>query len=53
MLMFDPLYLIMVAVPGLVLSLFATLYTKSTFARYARVASSRGMHHLFRVILRQ
>ena len=38
---FDPLYLIF-ALPGLALSLFATFYTRSTFAKYSQVASRRG-----------
>jgi len=39
---FDPRYLIM-AIPGLLLSLWASFYTKSTFAKYARVGSRRGL----------
>jgi len=31
------------ALPGLLLSLWATVYTKSTFARYSRVVSARRM----------
>jgi hypothetical protein len=36
------LYLLF-ALPGLVLSLWATLYVKSTFGRFARVRSARGL----------
>lgn len=39
---FDPVYLIFM-LPGLVLAGFATWYTRSTFARYSRVASGSGM----------
>lgn len=38
---FDPLYLLF-ALPGLVLALAASMYTKSTFARYAEVPASGG-----------
>ena len=41
MLFFDPVY-ILFALPGLVLSLWASFYTKSSFAKYARVPSARG-----------
>lgn len=40
---FDPAYLVMVLLPGLVLGGMATMYTRSTFARYARVRSSSGL----------
>ena len=40
--MFDPLYL-MLALPGLALALLATWLTRSTFAKYARVAASSGL----------
>ena len=39
---FDPFYMICVGLPALVLSLAASAYTKSTFNKYSRVASSRG-----------
>ena len=42
MLFIDPLYLIMVVAPGLLLSLAASFYTKSTFSKYGRVPSQRG-----------
>lgn len=42
MYMFDPLYLVF-AIPGLILSLLASAYVKSTFSRYSRVPSSRGL----------
>lgn len=42
MIWFDPVYLLF-ALPGLVLSLWATFYVKSTFAKYAHVASRRGL----------
>ena len=37
----DPTYLLF-ALPGLLLSLWASFYTKSTFAKYSRVRSARG-----------
>jgi Zn-dependent membrane protease YugP len=39
---FDPLYFIIVG-PALLLSIFAQIKVKSTFARYSKVASARGM----------
>ncbi len=39
---FDPMYLIF-AVPGLILALMASFYTKSTFAKYSQVATSSGL----------
>lgn len=36
---FDPMYLIF-ALPGLILALYASFLTKSTFAKYSKVASS-------------
>ncbi len=39
---FDPLYFALM-LPGLLLSLWATYYTKSTFSRYSQVAASRGL----------
>jgi len=42
MLYFDPLYLVF-AVPGLLLALYASYLTKSTFARYSRVGSLSGL----------
>lgn len=38
----DPLY-ILFALPGLLLSVIASLYVKSTFGKYARVLSRRGL----------
>ena len=38
---FDPMYFVFLA-PGLALALFASFKTKSTFAKYSRVGSSRG-----------
>ncbi len=38
---FDPLYFMIIA-PGLLLALFASFKTKSTFAKYSEVRSSRG-----------
>jgi len=38
---FDPMYFVFI-VPGFILSLWATIYVKSTFSKYSRVASS---HH--------
>ena len=39
---FDPMYLLF-ALPGLILAGFATMKTKSTFARYAKVRASTGL----------
>lgn len=39
---FDPMYLIF-AVPGLILALMASFYTKSTFAKYSKIGASSGM----------
>jgi Zn-dependent membrane protease YugP len=39
---FDPAYFIF-AIPGLILALWATYQTKSTFARYSEVPASSGM----------
>ncbi|HBM16351.1 MAG TPA: zinc metallopeptidase [Lentisphaeria bacterium] len=39
---FDPMYLIF-AVPGLILALMASFYTKSTFAKYSQVGASTGL----------
>ena len=39
---FDPLYFIIIA-PGLALSLYATLRTKSTFSKYSKVESRSGL----------
>ena len=39
---FDPLYM-MFMLPGLLLAMLATAVTKSTFAKYSRVAASSGM----------
>lgn len=38
----DPLYWLF-AIPGLILSMLATMYVKSAFAKYSRVKSTRGM----------
>lgn len=39
----DPLYLILVATPGVVIGGIATLRVKSAFARYSRVRASSGL----------
>jgi len=39
---FDPIYLIFM-LPGLLLSLWASMRTKSAFAKYSRVQSARGL----------
>ena len=39
---FDPVYLIF-ALPGLILSLFASIMVKSTFAKYSEIGSSTGL----------
>ena len=39
---FDPLYLLFVA-PGLALSLWASMRVKSTFNKYSKVRSMRGL----------
>lgn len=38
---FDPMYFVFI-VPGLALALYASFKTKSTFAKYSRIASSKG-----------
>ena len=40
--MFDPLYLLF-ALPGLVLSMLASFYVKSTFSRYSTVGAASGL----------
>ena len=40
--MFDPLYLLF-ALPGLVLSMLASFYVKSTFSRYSNVGAASGL----------
>lgn len=40
---FDPLYVMMVLLPGLLLGGLASWYTSSTFRRYSRVRSSTGL----------
>ena len=40
--MLDPLYMMMI-LPGLALALLATFVTKTTFAKYARIAASSGL----------
>ena len=40
--MFDPLYMMMI-LPGVALALLATFVTKTTFAKYSRVAASSGL----------
>lgn len=42
MLFFDPMYFVF-ALPGLIFSLWATFYVKSTFAKYSAVASRSGL----------
>lgn len=42
MFILDPVYLLF-ALPGLLLSLWASFYTKSTFAKYSRIPSSQGL----------
>lgn len=42
MFFFDPMYLVF-AIPGLLLALYASFLTKSTFKRYSRIATSRGL----------
>ena len=39
---FDPLYIVFM-LPGVILSLLATLYVKSTFNKYAKVRNSSGL----------
>lgn len=38
---FDPLYLMLIG-PALLLSIFAQFYVKSTFAKYSKIAGSKG-----------
>ena len=40
--MFDPVYWLFI-IPGLILSLFASWMTKSTFAKYSKVRGSKGL----------
>ena len=40
--LYNPTFLLFVVLPGMLLSLWAVAITKSTFARYSRIASSRG-----------
>lgn len=42
MLYFDPVYLLF-ALPGLILALLVSFYTKSTFARFSRIKAYSGM----------
>ena len=42
MIMFDPMYLVF-ALPGLVLALFASWYTKSTFKKFSNWRSPNGL----------
>jgi Zn-dependent membrane protease YugP len=42
MFIIDPLYLLF-ALPGVLLSLWASVYTRSTFAKFSRIRSSRGL----------
>ncbi|HJO93537.1 MAG TPA: zinc metallopeptidase [Victivallales bacterium] len=42
MFFFDPMYLLF-AVPGLILAMLASFYTKSTFAKYAKITASTGL----------
>ena len=39
---FDPMYFVF-ALPGILFALWASFYTKSTFARYSQVRSGRGL----------
>lgn len=41
MFLLDPLFLLIIS-PGLLLSMLASLYTKSTFGRYSKIASRKG-----------
>ena len=43
MMPFDPMYLVLVLLPGLLISGIASLMVKSAFNRYSRVRSMRGM----------
>lgn len=40
---FDPMYLILVMLPGLLISGAASLMVRSSFARYSRVGSMRNI----------
>jgi uncharacterized protein len=42
MFFFDPVYLLF-AVPGLILAMAASFYTKSTFAKYSKIAASTSL----------
>lgn len=39
---FDPMYLLF-ALPGLILAMMASFYTKSTFAKYSQIGASSGL----------
>ena len=39
---FDPLYLLF-SIPGLLLSMFASFYVKSTFSKYSKVRTYAGL----------
>lgn len=41
MFLLDPVFLLIIS-PGLLLSMLASLYTKSTFGRYSKIASRKG-----------
>ncbi|MFW6367145.1 MAG: zinc metallopeptidase [bacterium] len=41
MFLLDPVFLLIIS-PGLLLSMLASLYTKSTFSRYSKIASRKG-----------
>lgn len=43
MFVFDPLYLSIVLLPSLVFSMWASIYTRSTFAKYSKIGSWRGL----------
>ena len=40
---FDPMYIVLVMLPGLAISGIASLMVKSAFNRYSKVRSIRGM----------
>ncbi|MBU0676806.1 MAG: zinc metallopeptidase [Verrucomicrobia bacterium] len=40
---FDPMYLLLAVLPGLILGGLATLVTKSTFSKYSRVRAASGL----------
>jgi len=43
MMMFDPMYILVIMIPGLIISLAASFYVKATFSKYSEVMTYRNM----------